>query len=99
MKSCQAFEQAFGLSWDKKAGMYWVNDTLHDNLLATNPNFTFTLGNSKTGGPTVDISFPYASFDLEAKHPLAPNTTRYFPIQPAVNDTQYTLGRTFLQEA
>jgi hypothetical protein len=27
------------------------------------------------------------------------NQTRYFPLQRAANDTQYTLGRTFLQEA
>ena len=99
IESCQAFERTFNLSWDDTAGMYWVNDNLHQNLLAANPNITFTLGNSKTGGPTVDIVLPYASFDLEAKHPLAPNTTRYFPIQQAVNESQYTLGRTFLQEA
>jgi hypothetical protein len=27
------------------------------------------------------------------------NTTSYFPLKRAANDTQYTLGRAFLQEA
>ena len=99
LESCRAFERILGLSWNDTDGMYWINDTVHQTLLAANPNFNFTIGNSKTGGPTVDIVFPYASFDLEAKPPFASNTTRYFPIQRAANDSQYTLGRTFLQEA
>lgn len=98
-ESCQAFETAFSLSWNETDEMYWVNETLHQALLTADPRIAFTIGNSKTGGPTVDIEFPYSSFDLEANYPLAPNTTRYFPLQRAANDSQYTLGRTFLQEA
>ncbi len=79
--------------------MYWVNDTVHQALVTANPNITFTIGNSNTGGPTVDIRFPYASFDLEAKNPFVSSTRRYFPLQRAANASQYTLGRTFLQEA
>ena len=93
------FEHAFGLSWNDSASMYWVNDTTHQALLNENPNITFTLGNSVSGGPTIDITLPYASFDLEAKPPSVSNATRYFPLQQAANDSQYTLGRTFLQEA
>ncbi|KAL8847290.1 MAG: hypothetical protein Q9221_007666 [Calogaya cf. arnoldii] len=39
------------------------------------------------------------TLDLQAKPPFAPNATRYFLLQRAANETQYTLGRTFLQEA
>ena len=99
LESCQAFERAFGLYWDDTDVMYWVNDTVHQTLLSTNPNITFTIGNSEFGSPTVNITFPYASFDLEMKHPAINTTRRYFPLQRAVNDSQYTLGRTFLQEA
>ena len=99
VESCQMFEKAFGLSWNDTAAMYWVDDTVHQALMTTNPTFEFKIGNSKTGGPTVDISFPYASFDLEAKNPFISNATRYFPIQQAANESQYTLGRAFLQEA
>jgi hypothetical protein len=64
-----------------------------------NPNVTFTLGNQLTGGPTVDIVLPYASFDLRISAPLYNGNTTYFPLRPAPNDQTYTLGRVFLQEA
>lgn len=99
LEACQEFEKTLGLSWNETAAMYWVNDTLHQSLLASNLNFTFIIGDAVQGGPTVPIVLPYASFDLEVKYPFAPVTTRYFPLQPASNSSQHTLGRTFLQEA
>lgn len=98
LEACKKFEQTFGLIWDTVFGMYIVNDELHRSLTVSNPSFTFTLGDSDLG-PTVDIVLPYASFDLLASPPLTPNETRYFPLLRAKNETQYTLGRTFLQEA
>jgi hypothetical protein len=97
--ACQAFEKAFSLTWNETSQLYPVSDTLHASLLKSNPTFTFTLGIGKSGGQTVDIVLPYASFDLVASPPLVSNSTRYFPLKRAANDTQYTLGRTFLQEA
>ena len=97
--ACQLFEETFGLTFDQKVGLYTVNDTLHQSLTISNPNFTFSIGDSTNGGATVDIVLPYASFDLQAAFPLVPNNTRYFPIQRAANESQYTLGRAFLQEA
>jgi len=99
LDACQAFEKAFGLVWNSTAELYLVNDTLHKTLSNLNPIFTFTIGSSMAGGNTVDITLPYASFDLTATVPLLPNKTSYFPIKRASNDTQYTLGRTFLQES
>ena len=95
---CQSFEAAFGITWDDDVQAYLVNDTLHAKLLAQNANVTFTLGNA-TAGKTVDITLPYAAFDLTADYPLVENATLYFPLMRATNDTQYTLGRAFLQEA
>ena len=95
---CENFETAFGISWNGSVQAYLVNDTLHTSLVVQNANVTFTLGNS-TIGHAVDITLPYAAFDLIAEYPLMPNATRYFPLMRAANDTQYTLGRTFLQEA
>lgn len=99
LESCQEFERAFGLTWNATVDLYLVNDTLHQSLTARNPNITFQIGNSQTGGPTVDIVLPYASFDLLASYPLVSEASRYFPLQRATNESQYTLGRTFLQEA
>ncbi len=97
--ACQEFEKVFGLVWDEKAQLYLVNDTIHDKLVSMNPTITLELGNGLVGGQTIDITFPYASFDKEVNYPLVRNKTRYFPLMRAMNDSQYVLGRTFLQEA
>ena len=97
--ACQAFEKAFNLTVDNGTGLYLLSEAQHAHLTKLNPNITFTLGQEKIGGPTVDITFPYAAFDLNVSYPIARNTTRYFPIVQATNSSQYTLGRQFLQEA
>ena len=98
-EACKKFERTLGLSWSEVDAMYWVNDTLHERLVASNITFTFTIGDGTVGGPTVQIVLPYASFDLEVKSPFEPTTMRYFPLQQAYNVSEYTLGRAFLQEA
>lgn len=97
--ACEAFESAFDLRYNSTIGRYLVNDTQHEALLASNPSITFTLANNT--GSEVDITLPYAAFDLTVSFPIVENgtTSRYFPLQRAANDTQYTLGRTFFQEA
>lgn len=98
-ETCLAFENVFGLMWNTSLDLYVVNDTLHHNLITHNPSFTFRIADSTNRGPTVDIVMPYASFDLSIDHPLLPDNTNYFPLKCAQNSSQYTLGRTFLQEA
>jgi len=97
--ACNAFEQAFGLTLDKASGLYLINDTHHATLVDSDAEVTFTLSDVESGGDTVTISLPYSAFDLTAEYPLVGNTSRYFPLKRAANSTQYTLGRTFLQEA
>ena len=99
LEVCQAFEQAFGLTYNENAELYFVNETLHDKLVSQNPNVTFTLGPASAGGRTVDIVMGYGSFDLTADYPIVNNATRYLPLKQAQNDSQYTLGRAFLQDA
>ena len=100
LDACRAFEQAFGLTYNETAELYFVNDTLHDRLWSQNPNVTFKLGSSSsTGENTVDIVMHYGSFDLTAGYPIVDNPTRYFPLKQAQNHSQYTLGRAFLQDA
>ena len=101
LDACQAFEKAFGLTFDETSELYLVNSSLHDRLNSQNASFTFTFGATTTGGPTVDIILPYESFDQLVKPPTSgvANSSLYFPLRRAANDTQYTLGRTFLQEA
>ena len=101
VEACQAFEKAFGLTYNTTNGFYLVDNALHAQLQAQNASVTFTLGSTVSGGETVNITLPYNSFDLTLKPPAAnlSSSTKYFPLRRANNDTQYTLGRTFLQEA
>lgn len=98
MDVCQAFEQAFGLSWNDTSEMCILDEGTHDALVAQHPSFTFTFSESSSSA-TLDVVFPYAAFDLVAQLSLVNSSTRYFPLQRAQNETQYTLGRVFLQEA
>nr|POF01118.1 short chain dehydrogenase andi [Quercus suber] len=101
LEACLAFEAEFGLVYDNTTDLYLVNDTLHQDLQQRNPNVTFQLAMSADGGNSVQIELPYAAFDLSAQAPYAglTNTSNYFPLRRAQNSSQYTLGRTFLQEA
>lgn len=96
---CQEFEKAFSLKADKATGRYLIDAATHDKLVSDNPNITFTLADQQTGGHTVDIVLPYASFDLNISAPFVNGTSRYFPLRQGQNDSMYTLGRAFLQEA
>ncbi|KAF1963202.1 acid protease [Byssothecium circinans] len=98
---CDAFETAFGLTYDSKTDLYLVNTTIRSQLQALNPSITFKLANtlSDTTSNYTNIILPYSAFDLQASYPYYPNATNYFPIRRAANDSQYTLGRTLLQEA
>lgn len=96
---CQAFEQAFGLTYDPSTGLYLVNSSMHERLQQLNPSLNFKIGATIDSIPFVDISMPYKAFDLQANYPIYPNATDYFPLRRAMDESQYTLGRTFLQEA
>jgi hypothetical protein len=96
-QACEAFEIAFGLQFDSSTSMYLVNDSMHTELLALDPNVTFVLNNSSVGGD-VEIVLPYASFDLLASYPLYEKPTNYFPLRVATNDSEVSLGRALFQE-
>jgi len=97
--TCQEFEKAFGISIDNATGLYLMNSSQYNTLKNEDPQVTFTLSNSGSGGQTVDIILPFSAFALSALPPFTPNDTWYFPLRKAANDSQNTLGRAFLQEA
>ena len=99
VEACKMFETSFGLVYDPQTDRYLVNDTMHSQLQKLNPTLTFQLGNAIYGGTFVNIEVPYTAFDLQATYPIYPNATNYFPLRRAANYTQYTIGRTFLQES
>ncbi|KAG4436208.1 hypothetical protein IFR05_008304 [Cadophora sp. M221] len=96
--ACILFERAFNLTWNSSSQLYLLDASQHEALMLQNPSVVFSLGNL-TAGMDVNITFPYTAFNLTAKSPLVGTPTKYFPLKRATNSTQYTLGRTFFQEA
>jgi hypothetical protein len=96
--ACAMFESTFGLIWDSNTQLYLLTDAQHTSLKSQNPKIIFTLG-TLTSLQTVDIMLPYSAFDLTVSYPIVANATRYFPLKRANDSSQYTLGRTFFQEA
>lgn len=95
---------SLALTWDNVTGMYPVNDTLHALLTSRDQTVSFVLADTAdSNAETTTIVLSYSSFDLTATTPASgPNlngSQRYFPLKRAENETQYVLGRTFLQEA
>ncbi len=102
VEACQLFEKAFNITWDPYFEIYTTTSEQQSALVTANPNITFTMSDL-AGGPSFEIVLPYQAFALEASYPRYGNftnsSTPYFPLRQAANDTQYTIGRVFLQES
>lgn len=97
--ACDRCEEAFGLRYDPSTGLYLIDSTERREMLSKNASITIGLGATSDSRNRINIVLPYAAFDLQASAPIYPNKTYCFPIRRAANDTQYRLGRAFLQEA
>ncbi|KAF2722001.1 acid protease [Polychaeton citri CBS 116435] len=104
--ACEAFEDAFGITYDNTTGYYLIDATQRQALLQQDAKVTLTIqpyNAASDTDSTVDIVMPYGAFDLNISWPYIGNnlsaSSYYFPLRRAENNTQYTLGRAFLQEA
>ena len=104
---CLQFEKAFGLVYDDSIQLYTFgkNTSQHEALVDWNMTFEFTVADLPGSDKTVSLSLPYATFDLQLSYPYpglnatdASPAINYFPLRKAANSTQYTIGRSFLQE-
>lgn len=95
---CTTFERTFMLTYEEKLDMYFVNESVHQELLQKRASVTLTIGDKGMGEQTVNITVPYAAFDLGTSS-LPRGTARRFPLRRAQNANLPTLGRVFLQEA
>ena len=105
---CDAFAKALNLTYDETLQLYLFpsnSDSSPKSLSAWNLIFTFGLSNLPGSSTQVELTLPYDAFNLQLTYPfpnLAANftsaPTNYFPLRKAANSTQYTIGRTFLQE-
>nr|POE87304.1 hypothetical protein CFP56_29893 [Quercus suber] len=96
---CDRMEEVFGLFYDNQTGLYLLNNTMHDQLVSLAPEFTFTVAANATTSTTTNIVLPWGAFDLEIGVPFYNSTDviNYFPLRRA--ESQYVLGRVFLQGA
>ena len=98
---CQKFEDSFQLQYNSTLNRYFLNDTAHDALTKLNARISWLLSTGPNS-PIVNVTMPYASFDLVDKAPSlgkGDGGARYFPLRQAANSTQHTIGRTFFQNA
>jgi hypothetical protein len=95
---CDFFAAAFGLQYQEASGRYAITEAMRTKLRGLNPKLTLTVADGLVEGNTINLDFPYAAFDLEATYPIFADTTSYFPIRRAANESQFVIGRVFLQE-
>mgnify|MGYP004504930213 CR=1 FL=1 len=94
---CDEIATTFGLTYHNASDRYVLTTPAHTALEQLNPSMKFYLGTSVAGGSTISIEIPYKAFDLEASYPIFADPTKYFPLRRAVNESQYALGRAFMQ--
>jgi hypothetical protein len=94
---CKIIERILGLHWDSASGMYPISQNDYDRLKTSNGTVLMNVGGSY---PSTTVYMPIESLILHAGMPLVANSTRFLAIKQATgNETQYTLGRAFLQNA
>lgn len=106
---CERFASNLGLSYNDTLNLYTFdkNVTQHDTLAMADLIFTFSLSDVLSSEDIINVTLPYAAFDLQLSYPAIPGTTyeggnntkNYFPLRQASSEAQYTIGRAFLQEA
>ncbi|KAL1960406.1 hypothetical protein VTO42DRAFT_7705 [Malbranchea cinnamomea] len=107
-KMCDSFASALGLTYNETLQLYTYgsNPSRFDSFVDSAMKFTFTLSNLPDSTKHVVIELPISSMDHRLTYPfpdlsLQPSDEglRYFPLRKAKDPRQYTIGRTFLQEA
>ena len=99
---CRRFEQAFNLTWNETSQKYSIDDTYSNSTTKRGSSVTLWLTNStEDDGSSSDkfsrafIHLPYEAF-YQSSGTIGP---ALFPLRRAANESQYTLGRVFLQAA
>jgi hypothetical protein len=97
---CDGFAKYLNLTYNSTLDMYLINEDEHTRIENDSPSMEITLSTDAVGGNDITFLLPYASLELRLtkEYPNATQWSRYFPIRPTTNPSQFTLGRVFLQE-
>lgn len=99
LAACQLFESAFNLTWNETAQLYIMDSKTSDALNDVNPNVTISIAPTLTSETFVSIVFPYLAFQQTIGPPFLEHYRLVFPLKRATTESQYALGRTFMQQA
>jgi Eukaryotic aspartyl protease len=104
---CENFAQTLNLTYDNTLQLYVFgdNNSSPEILAGWELTFNFALGNLPGAENNIEISLPYDTFNLQLSFPyrnldaeFGSPPTNYFPIRKAADNTQFIIGRAFLQE-
>lgn len=103
---CDSFASALNLTYNDTLQLYFYADgTLPSSLDNWDLRFNFSVGNLPGAEENVEFSLPYDAFNLQLSFPYpgldadsSSASTNYFPLRRAADNTQYIVGRAFLQE-
>ncbi|RMD44921.1 hypothetical protein DV735_g85, partial [Chaetothyriales sp. CBS 134920] len=103
---CESFADALNLTYNDTLQLYvFGEDNSPDSLQSLNLTFTFTLSNPAASDTAVELTLPYDAFDLQLSYPFplldaqyGDPSVNYFPVRKAATESDYILGRAFLQE-
>jgi hypothetical protein len=102
---CDNFASLLNLTYNETLQLYLFDGSSSPDLLTGwDLSFNFSLGNLAGSLDNVELTLPYEAFNLQLSYPFpnldataASSPINYFPLRKA-NDTQFIIGRMFLQE-
>ncbi|KAF2754504.1 acid protease [Pseudovirgaria hyperparasitica] len=97
---CDQFQTAFNLNYSDSADRYYFGSfALAREIASKNPAVEFVIADGFESSESITISVPFSAFNLNVSFPVFESAVPWFPIRRAANETQYTLGRVFMQAA
>lgn len=99
LAACKLFESAFNLTWNDTAQLYIMDANTSLSLNQANPNVTISVAPTLSSDTYVNIVFPYKAFQETIGPPFLDSYRLVFPLKRASSQSQYALGRTFMQQA
>lgn len=102
--TCAAIAKDLPVTFDNKYGLYmWNVDDPQYSKIITSPSYlSFIFRASGMSNANLTINVPFQLLNLTLEAPLIQKPTSYFPCSPSQSinkESQYSLGRAFLQAA
>lgn len=102
---CDKFAATLNLTYNDTLQLYFYDDSSSPEILRSwDLTFNFSIGNLP-GSENIHLSLPYDSLDVQLSYPypqldadFSAPPTNYFPLRRATDNSEYIIGRAFLQE-